>query len=618
MLGLRKDHSSLSVLTRLPISLPKLPVEENVNVESVLALFKGRLGSLNQNDFAQGGVWRDAFALTGTLRTFYSASTVARAWEINCKRSKAGHFNLESESAQVIRMPNDCSFISAYFTFETASEPRSICCGYLDIVAAEDGQWKIWVLRSVLEQLKNCGDVDKLEPKISDSQEVSMNTVKNGVNGANGHTTQPDGAHTDPGPYNFDCIVIGGGPCGLSTGGRLQSLGVNYVVLDRNNQEGDNWKNRYSSARLHTPRNYAHLPFERTFPPEFQQYLTKDELAMGYHAWVKKFGINTWTSTELQSGTWDDLQKLWTLSITRHGKEEVIITPHVVLSVGCGAQIPSMPSYLDKEKFRGTILHSVDYESASAWKGLDGVVVGTANTAHDVAADMFDAGTRQVTMVQRNETCVFPVEHNTKVMEMTYNNDMPTEVADRLYFSLPNGVASLLSMRMHDDMARAEPDRFDALEKAGFKVKRGGDVFHHLIERAGGHYVDVGCSKLISDGKIKVKSNAKPVRYVEDGLLFDDGSLLKADVIVFATGFQSNLRMIVENLFGPEVASKSEDYWGLDPEGEVFGAFKPQNQPGLWYMGGNLGHARYWSRHVALQIKADLLGTPFKVIQAIT
>ena len=30
-------------------------------------------------------------------------------------------------------------------------------------------------------------------------------------------------------------------------------------------------------------------------------------------------------------------------------------------------------------------------------------------------------------------------------------------------------------------------------------------------------------------------------------------------------------------------------------------------------MGGNLGHARYWSRHVALQIKADLLGTPFKV-----
>lgn len=79
---------------------------------------------------------------------------------------------------------------------------------------------------------------------------------------------------------------------------------------------------------------------------------------------------------------------------------------------------------------------------------------------------------------------------------------MPTEVADRLYFSLPNGVASLLSMQMHDDMARAEPDRFDALEKAGFKVKRGGDVFHHLIERAGGHYVDVGCSKLISDGKV--------------------------------------------------------------------------------------------------------------------
>jgi hypothetical protein len=32
--------------------------------------------------------------------------------------------------------------------------------------------------------------------------------------------------------------------------------------------------------------------------------------------------------------------------------------------------------------------------------------------------------------------------------------------------------------------------------------------------------------------------------------------------------------------------------------------------PQLWYMAGDLGHARYYSRFVALQIKADLLGTP--------
>lgn len=37
--------------------------------------------------------------------------------------------------------------------------------------------------------------------------------------------------------------------------------------------------------------------------------------------------------------------------------------------------------------------------------------------------------------------------------------------------------------------------------------------------------------------------------------------------------------------------------------------------PGLWYMGGTIGHSRYFSRHVALQIKTDLMGTPLPIYQ---
>lgn len=32
--------------------------------------------------------------------------------------------------------------------------------------------------------------------------------------------------------------------------------------------------------------------------------------------------------------------------------------------------------------------------------------------------------------------------------------------------------------------------------------------------------------------------------------------------------------------------------------------------PALWYIGGTVGHARYFSRFVALQIKASLMGKP--------
>lgn len=60
-----------------------------------------------------------------------------------------------------------------------------------------------------------------------------------------------------------------------------------------------------------------------------------------------------------------------------------------------------------------------------------------------------------------------------------------------------------------------------------------------------------------------------------DGLLFSDGSELKADVIVFATGFIGNLRKVVRGIFGEDVHDRVEDFWGLNPEGELYGAFKP-------------------------------------------
>jgi cation diffusion facilitator CzcD-associated flavoprotein CzcO len=95
--------------------------------------------------------------------------------------------------------------------------------------------------------------------------------------------------------------VVGGGQAGLSMGGRLKALGIHYIVLDKHNEVGDSWKTRYASARLHTTREYAHLPFDRTFPAHYQEWLTKDDLAQGYRDWVSKFGINVRQRSKLIS-----------------------------------------------------------------------------------------------------------------------------------------------------------------------------------------------------------------------------------------------------------------------------------------------------------------------------
>lgn len=48
--------------------------------------------------------------------------------------------------------------------------------------------------------------------------------------------------------------------------------------------------------------------------------------------------------------------------------------------------------------------------------------------------------------------------------------------------------------------------------------------------------VDAGGSQLIIDGKIKLKNGSQIKMFNEQGLKFEDGSELPADVVVFATG----------------------------------------------------------------------------------
>jgi hypothetical protein len=73
-----------------------------------------------------------------------------------------------------------------------------------------------------------------------------------------------------------------------------------------------------------------------------------------------------------------------------------------------------------------------------------------------------------------------------------------------------------------------------------------------------------------------VKSNFEIEQYTSTGLEFTDGSYLDADVIVFCTGFEGNMRDSATRIFGSEVASGLEDFFGVDAEGEIVGAWKRQ------------------------------------------
>ena len=70
-------------------------------------------------------------------------------------------------------------------------------------------------------------------------------------------------------------------------------------------------------------------------------------------------------------------------------------------------------------------------------------------------------------------------------------------------------------------------------------------------------------------------------------------------------------------LISQDVADKVGQCWGLgsktkyDPgpwEAELRNMWKPTQQPGLWFHGGNLQQSRFYSQHLSLQIKARMAG----------
>lgn len=176
-------------------------------------------------------------------------------------------------------------------------------------------------------------------------------------------------------------------------------------------------------------------------------------------------------------------------------------------------------------------------------------------------------------------------------------------------------------------------DRYTALSKAGFPVldsrDPSADVQHHLVERGGGHYIDVGGTRLIAEGKVAVRGLVEPVAYSSSGLCLSDGSTLDAEAVIWCTGFaDKDVRSTAERILGADehsggkteekqahvlgpkdIAARLDATWGVDAEGEVRGMWKRHlRMENYWVIGGVLQHQRWWSKALAQQIKLALLG----------
>lgn len=389
-------------------------------------------------------------------------------------------------------------------------------------------------------------------------------------------------------------------------------LNVDTLVVDNEDRIGDSWRRRYHHLVLHDPVWFDHMPYLQ-FPPNWPIFTPKDKMGEFFESYAKLLELNVWPKTDLKSSSWDEGKREWTIVLERRKDDGTVETrkfhPHHVIQATGHSGKKHYPTFKGMERFKGErICHSADFPGPNpASRGKKAVVVGSCNSGHDIAQYYYENG-YDTTMVQRSSTCVVSSQSITEIaLKALYAEDgPPVEDADLLLWALPSEQFKTTEIKTTAAQNKNDAEVLDGLAKAGFKVDKGpneaGLLFKYL-QRGGGYYINVGGSQLIAEGKIKVKQGQEITEVLPDGLKFADGTELAADEIIFATGYE-NMRTQARIIFGDELADRVGDVWGFDREGEMRTIWRRTGHPGFWFMGGNLALCRYYSRLLALQIKA--------------
>ena len=405
-------------------------------------------------------------------------------------------------------------------------------------------------------------------------------------------------------------LVVGGGHAGVTAAARLGQLGMDTLVIDKEERVGDNWRLRYHGLKLHNQVHSNHLPYI-PFPASWPLYLSKDKFANWLEAYVESMEINFWTRTAFEGASYDREARCWNARVRlADGGLRSMRPRHIIMATSVSGT-PNLPDIPTLARFGGTVLHSSKFGNGAQWRERDVLVFGTGTSAHDIAQDLHGSGAR-VTMVQRSPTLVVNIEPSAQWYDGVYLGAGPSlEDRDLINVSMPLQLTRVAHKLITDRVKEVDKPLLDGLARAGFRLDFGEGGTGWPLKyrtRGGGYYFNVGCSELIVSGEVGLLQYQDIAEFTESGVRLENGRNVKADLMVLATGYKGQSHL-VETLFGQDVASRVGPVWGFG-EGtqELRNMWVRTAQPCLWFTGGAFSQCRVFSKVLALQIKAAELG----------
>jgi len=287
-------------------------------------------------------------------------------------------------------------------------------------------------------------------------------------------------------------VVIGAGQAGLSSAYHLKKRGLapgrGFVVLDQSPQPGGAWQFRWPSLRLSTVNRIHDLPgmrFSEAVDTDATEVKASVAVPRYFAAYEKAFGLPVYRPVEVKVVC--DRGERFRIETDRRD-----LSARGVINATGTWEKAYVPVYPGADRFRGRQLHTKDYRTAGEFAGKHVIIVGGGISAIQLLDEISRVTT--TTWVTRR-----PPDFRAGPFTEDRGRAAVALVEDRVRRGLPpNSVVSVTGLPV--------TPAIKAMQARGV------------------------LNRLPMFGEI-----------LEDGVRWSDGTSLRADVILWCTGFRSSL-----------------------------------------------------------------------------
>jgi dimethylaniline monooxygenase (N-oxide forming) len=327
--------------------------------------------------------------------------------------------------------------------------------------------------------------------------------------------------------------IIGAGSSGIPAVKALTDAGIDFDCFEKSDRVGGNWvfgnRNEMSAAyeglHINTSRErmqYADFPMPRSYP-DFPHHT---QMAAYFDAYVDHFGLRRKISfeTEVKHAELDTSGR-WRVLISRRGREEERTYDALLVANGHHWD-PLWPEPPFPGHFDGTEIHAHDYRSKDLLRGQHVVVVGMGNSAMDIAVESSEVAARTFLAARRGVHIIPKYLFGRPLDQIFTTSLLPFPVRQRL-----GELVHRLAVGRMETYGLPKPDH--RLGEAHPTIS--GRILDRLVH-----------------GAITPKPNL--AERMGDQVRFADGTIERADVIVYCTGYK-----VTFPFFDPELVSAKDN-----------------------------------------------------------